>query len=43
MSYIELQETLKSLKLSGMLECFMAYEESRPTEKIKRHDWLRML
>lgn len=43
MSYIELQETLKALKLSGMLERLVEYEESRPAETMTRHDWLRML
>lgn len=43
MSYIELQETLKSLKLSGMLERLVDYEASSPIEPITRHDWLAML
>jgi DNA replication protein DnaC len=43
MSYIELQATLKSLKLSGMLDRFIEYEASQPTEAITRYDWLRLL
>jgi hypothetical protein len=43
MSYIELQEALNSLKLTGMLERLIAYEESAPKEMITRHDWLHML
>jgi len=42
-SYIELQETLKSLKLSGMLACFTEYETSQPSETIPRYEWLSML
>jgi hypothetical protein len=43
MSFTKLAESLKSLKLQGMLERLTTYEESKPTEKLTHYDWLSML
>lgn len=43
MPYTELSALLKSLKLQGMLDRLISYEESKPTECLSHYDWLSML
>lgn len=43
MSYTEIQEKLKTLKLHGMLARLSEYEASKPMETLSHQDWLDML
>ena len=43
MPFTKLSELLKLLKLQGVLDRLLAYEESKPTEKLTHYEWLSML
>lgn len=43
MQSTKLQEKLKSLKLNGMLDRLITYDDSKPIANITHHDWLYML
>lgn len=43
MQFTKLEELLKLLKLQGMLDRLLAYEESKPTETLTHYEWLSML
>lgn len=43
MSYTELKEVSKTLKLSGLLERLNEYIESKPTDSLSHTEWLLML
>lgn len=43
MPFTKLSELLKVLKLQGMQDRLLTYEESKPTEKLNHYEWLSML
>jgi len=43
MPFTKLSELLKLLKLQGMLDRLLVYEESKPAEKLTHYEWLSML
>jgi len=43
MPFTKLSELLKLLKLQGMLDRLLAYEESKPAEKLTHYIWLSVL
>ena len=38
-----LQETLRALKLSGILDRLVEYEQAKPSKRLSHQDWLMML